>query len=171
MAKTSKKCISIHSLVKRETIANRQCRKRRLISIHSLVKRETHLTFNVYATEDGISIHSLVKRETPWKSWTIRPARISIHSLVKRETPWVKLMAVLRMISIHSLVKRETMGCGLCIGQSGYFNPLPRKEGDLFSAGVFSLQLQISIHSLVKRETPEIDAEYDHWELFQSTPS
>ena len=56
---------------------------------------------------------------------------ISIHSLVKRET-LSKFAGVLqRNISIHSLVKRETCrNYTKCYGDK-YFNPLPRKEGDV----------------------------------------
>ena len=58
-------------------------------------------------------------------------AAISIHSLVKRET-LSKFAGVLqRNISIHSLVKRETCrNYTKCYGDK-YFNPLPRKEGDI----------------------------------------
>ena len=56
---------------------------------------------------------------------------ISIHSLVKRETETSCGHRSSKGISIHSLVKRETR-CRLAnAGETGYFNPLPRKEGDL----------------------------------------
>ena len=35
------------------------------------------------------------------------------------------------LISIHSLVKRETLFYDAKSDTAGYFNPLPRKEGDL----------------------------------------
>ena len=122
------------------------------ISIHSLVKRET-LCLQRLSNHDTISIHSLVKRETSGKDvyqWGIynfnplprkegdaesiqtdpRPDKISIHSLVKRETLYKVIIFHSQKISIHSLVKRETVWCGLIPCIRRYFNPLPRKEGD-----------------------------------------
>ena len=55
--------ISIHSLVKRETLKAKTIGKMLDISIHSLVKRET-LGANKKNGMFFISIHSLVKRET-----------------------------------------------------------------------------------------------------------
>ena len=55
--------ISIHSLVKRETITITYTSSRLTISIHSLVKRETAVN-SVGHVIEVISIHSLVKRET-----------------------------------------------------------------------------------------------------------
>ena len=105
-----------------------------------------------------------------------RARNISIHSLVKRETVAGKIIAGNNfLISIHSLVKRETVKyCGQR-PLTGYFNPLPRKEGDRNrnASGIgktdfnplprkegdrakirfFHLFFSISIHSLVKRET------------------
>ena len=40
--------------------------------------------------------------------------------------------------------------------QLGNFNPLPRKEGDSNPYPVFSYEYHISIHSLVKRETKQV---------------
>ena len=143
--------ISIHSLVKRETVVFFRGVDRTFISIHSLVKRETaHLLASVQI--EGISIHSLVKRETclrkiclrfvcnfnplPRKEGDCTPIKptfstiISIHSLVKRETYTDDGYSGTNFISIHSLVKRETR----------------------FSACIF-VRSAISIHSLVKRET------------------
>ena len=81
-----------------------------------------------------ISIHSLVKRETIVERLSGSVTEISIHSLVKRETDHTSGHQTSEAISIHSLVKRETLGravfrCGIF-----YFNPLPRKEGDVFAA-------------------------------------
>ena len=56
--------ISIHSLVKRETVPAGFDYQAARISIHSLVKRETEYVVVAYE-DDDISIHSLVKRETP----------------------------------------------------------------------------------------------------------
>ena len=64
-------------------------------------------------------------------SVTLGVLPISIHSLVKRET-FTHLKAVHRFnISIHSLVKRETTATISTIHNNLYFNPLPRKEGDV----------------------------------------
>ena len=56
-----------------------------VISIHSLIKRET-LALAATSDEGIISIHSLVKRETPEQPLQSLTKTISIHSLVKRET-------------------------------------------------------------------------------------
>ena len=57
-----------------------------VISIHSLVKRETIEKYG-YPVISKISIHSLVKRETNVLEADNVAVPISIHSLVKRETP------------------------------------------------------------------------------------
>ena len=124
-----------------------------MISIHSLVKRETVFRQGFPTCLVSISIHSLVKRETSFCDTLSLVAFISIHSLVKRETAVADGIAVSMQdfnplprkegdnkhlhnpfsdctISIHSLVKRET---------------LQTKVDDLTGG--------ISIHSLVKRET------------------
>ena len=59
--------ISIHSLVKRETLSKFAGVLQRNISIHSLVKRETFHEFDS-RNISLISIHSLVKRETVFHS-------------------------------------------------------------------------------------------------------
>ena len=56
-------------------------------------------------------------------------------------------------ISIHSLVKRETVSNQVRLQQPEYFNPLPRKEGDVRDGVCIAFMVNISIHSLVKRET------------------
>ena len=78
---------------------------------------------------------------------------ISIHSLVKRETQKRARQCCSLKISIHSLVKRETSILRLPILTGYYFNPLPRKEGDITRQGIQKMRILISIHSLVKRET------------------
>ena len=99
---------------------------------------------------------------------------------------------VSRKISIHSLVKRET-GTGLMLKLIAlYFNPLPRKEGDVLSSIPSAIPIDfnplprkegdidfeeyikckhISIHSLVKRETLLSISSTQSIALFQSTPS
>ena len=63
-----------------------------LISIHSLVKRETISRCNASYCS-GISIHSLVKRETLKNpSRLLISQSISIHSLVKRETAAINMV-------------------------------------------------------------------------------
>ena len=78
-------CISIHSLVKRETLWRDYTHGDSQISIHSLVKRETNGLITMEC-DTVISIHSLVKRETARTAKQGTGAGISIHSLVKRET-------------------------------------------------------------------------------------
>ena len=58
--------------------------------------------------------------------------KISIHSLVKRETLNILQTLLQLSISIHSLVKRETHSENLPVRPDPHFNPLPRKEGDVF---------------------------------------
>ena len=101
--------ISIHSLVKRETVIVAEIAKRTTISIHSLVKRETAGVLSWrYPVRD---FNPLPRKEgdVPLRK-RIRPFAISIHSLVKRET-LVRLATKFTnpIISIHSLVKRETV--------------------------------------------------------------
>ena len=62
--KTANIVISIHSLVKRETMMDSILFITRTISIHSLVKRETYNGSRQIDSVELISIHSLVKRET-----------------------------------------------------------------------------------------------------------
>ena len=54
---------------------------------------------------------------------------ISIHALVKRATKILKIPTGATFISIHALVKRATEN-GWKGGETKYFNPRPRKEGD-----------------------------------------
>ena len=152
-AEAGAKLISIHSLVKRETLPTSHAKSPTRISIHSLVKRETFQEqiasflpnhFNPLPRKEGdhfrlcrskrqlfISIHSLVKRETLIQAFPFIVKHISIHSLVKRETIFPNPARIRANISIHSLVKRETEDSNIAILNSGI----------------------ISIHSLVKRET------------------
>ena len=78
-------CISIHSLVKRETTFSYCLKKAWAISIHSLVKRETQLV-----QTQSLQIryfNPLPRKEGDGFTKTTQPTEpISIHSLVKRET-------------------------------------------------------------------------------------
>ena len=56
-------------------------------------------------------------------------------------------------ISIHALVKRATYTCWIKYKEESYFNPRPRKEGDLAVRVACRRQHDISIHALVKRAT------------------
>ena len=56
------------------------------------------------------------------------------------------------------------------LNNAAYFNPLPRKEGDVKMHGQTVLQ-DISIHSLVKRETGRMVKADKTYDKFQSTPS
>ena len=62
---------------------------------------------------------------------------ISIHSLVKRETNHTACHLFFAVISIHSLVKRETLLRDASFALLQNFNPLPRKEGDLYLLRIF----------------------------------
>ena len=145
--------ISIHSLVKRETIGG--CSVRPIVyHFNPLPRKEGDWAacvgetcscyFNPLPRKEGdkivfkLSFNVLYFNPLPRKegdkiicsdgNWIFN---ISIHSLVKRETPRLIWAGRICVISIHSLVKRET-----------HFR-LCRSKRQLF----------ISIHSLVKRET------------------
>ena len=60
-------------------------------------------------------------------------------------------------ISIHALVKRATVLDRLKKETIKYFNPRPRKEGDIFWAIKIPWHHAISIHALVKRATTKED--------------
>ena len=86
------------------------------------------------------------------KSTTLSPP-ISIHALVKRATEIHGIIKNNEIISIHALVKRATSSFASVIISSNYFNPRPRKEGDVLHP-LLNLQPHcISIHALVKRAT------------------
>ena len=149
--------ISIHSLVKRETMC--PCRRQKFapISIHSLVKRETFM-YNISLFLQKISIHSLVKRET-FGFLRFRFIVADFNPLPRKEgdTPTCRFksgwnyfnplprkegdggfIAICNavLISIHSLVKRETLFLLYCRLTAIHFNPLPRKEGDYRVVGL-----------------------------------
>ena len=56
-------------------------------------------------------------------------------------------------ISIHALVKRATRSVCFNVTSALYFNPRPRKEGDVEVKKTFRNRDYISIHALVKRAT------------------
>ena len=78
-----------------------------------------------------ISIHALVKRATGITVDAEPPEEISIHALVKRATKRKLRRCTHTRISIHALVKRATAAFVVAYGGKIYFNPRPRKEGDL----------------------------------------
>ena len=78
-----------------------------------------------------ISIHALVKRATLNKKVDNLIQLISIHALVKRATEGKKKNAYGWIISIHALVKRATIKLLSVCERQCYFNPRPRKEGDV----------------------------------------
>ena len=59
------------------------------------------------------------------------------------------------MISVHALAKRATRITNCVKHVNAYFNPRPRKEGDLIMMIVIHV-LTISIHALAKRATNEL---------------
>ena len=96
------------------------------------------------------------------------------------------------IISIHALAKRATQSLFDRHGERNYFNPRPRKEGDLEETydkfktwdfnprprkegdpltGVLRLVYMISIHALAKRATVRAICETAAGLIFQSTPS
>ena len=64
--------------------------------------------------------------------------------------------AILYGISIHALAKRATLLHEPRLPRSSYFNPRPRKEGDLAGYAQVLRRSYISIHALVKRATYKI---------------
>ena len=82
-----------------------------------------------------------------------RDTKISIHSLVKRETN-SNIPTNAGIYYFNPLPRKEgdLFRC-LCIQVLRNFNPLPRKEGDGRYRTLPDLCKRISIHSLVKRET------------------
>ena len=101
------------------------------ISIHALVKRATDYSLCV-AGSGIISIHALVKRATYFNVCFVLFVGISIHALVKRATGgFSNSDSKTSTISIHALVKRATIPALDVSLISFYFNPRPRKEGDL----------------------------------------
>ena len=84
---------------------------------------------------------------------TFIPNPISIHALVKRATVYGIDIQQDNVISIHALVKRATFMHWLSRSIFLYFNPRPRKEGDLDGIIKAVPKILISIHALVKRAT------------------
>ena len=78
---------------------------------------------------------------------------ISIHALVKRATLFNRVIVARLAISIHALVKRATRSVCFNVTSALYFNPRPRKEGDVEVKKTFRNRDYISIHALVKRAT------------------
>ena len=117
--------ISIHSLVKRETVSTRRTETCIGISIHSLVKRETEIQSITLPTT--IYFNPLPRKEGDAVCTVCRHNRnpISIHSLVKRETELKALLDAESEISIHSLVKRETLFAILTVNSRCRFQSTP----------------------------------------------
>ena len=128
------------------------------------------------ARKRAISIHALAKRATvaPKGNATQRKAFQSTPSQRGRLHIGVT-SAILYGISIHALAKRATLLHEPRLPRSSYFNPRPRKEGDLQNHnciipvqyfnprprkegdagwdGADTVNPSISIHALVKRAT------------------
>ena len=141
----------------------------------------------------NISIHALAKRATQLLILVQCQTWISIHALAKRATSVKIFLCRSYGISIHALAKRATIIFGLYFIKKDYFNPRPRKEGDVWAyawcrlgsefqstpsqRGRLTLTctdwelLQISIHALAKRATTCIKRHIKKISLFQSTPS
>ena|GEM_PF-2628343 len=118
-----------------------------VISIHSLVKRETvidwHMTydlnhFNPLPRKEGdISSDSVLtssddfnplprkEGDMPDSFTSDTNEVISIHSLVKRETICMVEFLLLFLISIHSLVKRETKSVRISVARLQTFQSTP----------------------------------------------
>ena len=123
-----------------------------IISIHALAKRATRQdgeksrverNFNPRPRKEGdqlrlelmvkqkISIHALAKRATMLVVKSSDDEEISIHALAKRATKYRKPFDKRVTISIHALAKRATAYRTHLFCRSLYFNPRPRKEGDI----------------------------------------
>ena len=162
------------------------------ISIHSLVKRETlhvwqkvffRIHFNPLPRKEGdamlamwlslrmsISIHSLVKRETGIQG-NACSGFDDFNPLPRKEGDARKKSSNLWSGYFNPLPRKEGDDSIVLDGNfSGHFNPLPRKEGDPSGADWFPASGDISIHSLVKRETKERLTSTPLGQ-FQSTPS
>ena len=139
------------------------------ISIHSLVKRET-LVDNLM-TAIAEDFNPLPRKEGDYSFPSSELGKPHFNPLPRKEGDGVDNppRTAESLISIHSLVKRETLQPVGWQGRQEHFNPLPRKEGDRYAARVPEVRV-ISIHSLVKRETSNID-KTNLKNQFQSTPS
>ena len=156
-------------------------------------QRGRRFRVEVFIVHIGISIHALAKRATIHFLIRVCLIIISIHALAKRATVFTKARYNIDNISIHALAKRATIIFGLYFIKKDYFNPRPRKEGDVWAyawcrlgsefqstpsqRGRLTLTctdwelLQISIHALAKRATTCIKRHIKKISLFQSTPS
>ena len=89
-----------------------------------------------------ISIHALAKRATQDMSQTHR-TRVFQSTPSQRGRPagqrWIRRTA---NISIHALAKRATSSKWSKRYWHGYFNPRPRKEGDLAAHGLYNSATQ-----------------------------
>ena len=100
-----------------------------------------------------------VFQSTPSQRGRLCNADIFFTTCVFQSTPSQRgrrLLTVLKTvadtISIHALAKRATLTVYPCHFLKIYFNPRPRKEGDL-KKHIASLRHGISIHALAKRAT------------------
>ena len=106
--------ISIHSLVKRETVGDTSLTKMLYISIHSLVKRETLFPFSFLISP--FDFNPLPRKEGDTKLAGMVDIVANFNPLPRKEGDW----------------GRRFIFC-----PRYNFNPLPRKEGDcklLFSS-------------------------------------
>ena len=122
------------------------------ISIHSLVKRETLVFMPEMPPE--MDFNPLPRKEGDIWLRANCSEIANFNPLPRKEGDgFTKTTQPTEPISIHSLVKRETCLCHQWNILGSNFNPLPRKEGDNFKDWISFFLLHISIHSLVKRET------------------
>ncbi len=99
--------ISIHSLVKRETV--RASKGQAKGNNFNPLPRKEGDSFHLFIIHSDINFNPLPRKEGDAAPWAfMMPSVISIHSLVKRETWKYSLYPAMSNISIHSLVKRET---------------------------------------------------------------
>ena len=100
------------------------------ISIHSLVKRETVLLFNDFV--NAAYFNPLPRKEGDMSAWRFDAFSEYFNPLPRKEGDHA-VMQIRKngSISIHSLVKRETYFFTSTSVSRTDFNPLPRKEGDL----------------------------------------
>ena len=123
--------ISIHALAKRATSHYTTTVRAICISIHALAKRAT-IAVNMVVTIFSIfqSTPSQRGRRRPYWHCVRRRKFQSTPSQRGRQKSWNNYTFRL-YISIHALAKRATNGILLTPTEHRYFNPRPRKEGDM----------------------------------------
>ena len=96
---------------------------------------------------------------------------ISIHALVKRATVHSPGLWILpHLISIHALAKRATRYHSITDTVYRYFNPRPRKEGDI-TPFLYKYSTKGFQSTPSQRGRLQLISKMFHEDQFQSTPS